>query len=309
MTMRGSRCVVLGGGGFIGTNLRLALQREGAEVVGYGRPPRFDVSAGAWIVGEFDDVEGMGRAIDGATHVFHLLGSADPRKANDRPSDVVIDDLAASVRLLETCQRKAVGKIVFMSSGGTVYRPGLPLPIAEDAPTDPISAYGIVKLATEKYCSLMQHLTGLQSSILRIANPFGPYQAADRRQGVIAILIARALRGEPIEIWGDGSVVRDFVYVDDVVDAIITAAVTPHATIPINVGSGQGRTLRSVIDDVQTLLGREVEVVYKPSEAADVPANVLDIRRAAEVIGWRPRTEWSRGLQATIDWLRSQVSA
>ena len=126
----------------------------------------------------------------------------------------------SSLALFDICRNSGVKRIVFVSSGGTIYGPSAQIPISETAPTDPITAYGVGKLAIEKYLALYEHLFGLDYRILRVANPFGPFQIPLKNQGVIAALISRALKNEPIEIWGDGSVVRDYIYVDDVVAAL-----------------------------------------------------------------------------------------
>ncbi len=129
---------------------------------------------------------------------------------------------------------------MFVSSGGTVY--GIPahVPIAEEAPTDPISAYGVSKLAVEKYLGLYRHLHGLDYAVLRLANPFGACQDPDRRQGVVAALVQAVLDGRPVEIWGDGRVVRDFIYAPDAAEAIAMAASLAGPVRVLNVGSGVG---------------------------------------------------------------------
>ncbi len=297
------RCVVLGGGGFIGTNLRLALTNAGADVIGFGRKPRFAIDAGRWVDGEFDDSTAIAAAVRGADRVFHLVGAADPGQSN---LDPVLDarvHVPASLAVLEACRNADVGKLVFLSSGGTVYRPGLALPIAEDAPCDPISAYGIGKLTIEKYCALFQRLYGLDTVILRIANPFGPYQSPQRGQGFVAKLMHRAMNRQTIDLWGDGSAIRDFLFVDDVVTAMLAAADRLGVLGPINIGSGVGRSLRDVIADVEQVLGHPVGINYQVGRAADTPANVLDIRRAADLLDWRPACPWVEGLQRTRDWL------
>jgi UDP-glucose 4-epimerase len=205
--------------------------------------------------------------------------------------------------VLEACRNADVGKLVFLSSGGTVYRPGLALPIAEDAPCDPISAYGIGKLTTEKYCALFQRLYELDTAILRIANPFGPYQSPHRGQGFIAKLMHRAMNRQTIDLWGDGSAIRDFLFVGDVVTAMLAAADRPGVLGPINIGSGVGRSLSDVIADVEHVLGHPVGINYQVSRTADTPANVLDIQRAADLLDWRPACPWVDGLQRTRDWL------
>ena len=304
MTLHGTRCLVLGGGGFIGTNLCCALLAAGAVVTGYGRRPRLRQPDHHWIEGDFEDSAGVKAAIAVSDIVFHLLGSADPGGSNVDPGNEVRRWLPASVHVLEACrdQQRSI-RVLFLSSGGTVYRPHLPLPIAEDAPTDPISAYGIGKLTVEKYCDLFRRLYGLDCCVLRVANPYGPFQDPGRGQGIVAKLIHRTLTGQPIEIWGDGLIVRDFIFVDDVVDAIITASSKLGVPGPINIGSGVGRTLLSLVDDVESIVDREAHLRFLDARSADSPANILDIRAAAATLGWAPHTDWMDGLAATRDWI------
>jgi UDP-glucose 4-epimerase len=199
-----------------------------------------------------------------------------------------------------------VRKIVFISSGGTVY--GIPheVPIPESASTDPISAYGISKLAIEKYLALYHYLYGCDYSVLRVANSFGPYQSPHRRQGLIAAFMHRIARGQAVEIWGDGRVVRDFVYIDDVIDAVLAAAVYGGSHRVFNVGAGIGRSVLEVVTDIADVLGRpDVAPIHKPGRATDVPVNVLNIALIQREFGWSPRTDWRQGLRLTADWIRS----
>ncbi len=272
-------------------------------MIGFGHPPRLGAAPDGWIVGEHGDRSAVAQAVRGADVVFHLLGMADPGGSNRDPGEEARVGIPANIGVLEACRDAEVGKLVFLSSGGTVYRPNLPLPIGEDAPTDPVSAYGVGKIAAEKFCILFRHLYGLDVVTLRVANPFGPHQSPHRGQGFIAKLMHAAITGQPMRIWGDGNAVRDFLFIEDAVRAMVAAAVTPDVAGPLNIGSGVGRTLRSVIDDVGAMLGRQVPVGYEPARAADTPANTLDITRAAREIGWRPRTAWTDGLRRTHDWL------
>ena len=139
---------------------------------------------------------------------------------------------------------------------------------------------------------------------MRIANPFGPFQAGYRKQGVIAAFVQQALNGEVLEIWGDGEVVRDFVYIDDVVGAIADAAVYEGPHRVFNVGQGTGRSINQILTDIETVLDRgAIEKRYRPSRLADVPVNVLDIRLIRREIGWQPREDWLSALRATVDWI------
>src|SRR5882672_3671032 len=219
-------CVVLGGGGFIGTNLCRRLAASGHRVRAFGRRCLFpdDLDGVEWRQGDFTDARSVAAAIESVDIVFHLIHATMPQPANLDMAGDLQNNVVPSLALLDFCRKLAVKRVVFVSSGGTVYGCPQQIPTPETAPTTPICAYGISKLAIEKYLALYQYLHGLDYRVLRIANPFGPFQTGLKDQGVIAALIARGLSGRPMEIWGDGSLVRDFVFVDDVVDALRKAA-------------------------------------------------------------------------------------
>ncbi len=308
-SLHGVNCLVLGGGGFIGTHLCQALVRLDAQVSGFGRS-RTDPRALAgvvWTSGEFADRTALARAVEGCEVVFHLLGGSIPDSLqNETPLGDLLSSAAASLQLLEICRASMVRKVLFVSSGGTVY--GIPraIPIPESAPTDPISAYGISKLAVEKYLALYHYLHGCDYGVLRVANTFGPYQSPHRRQGLIAAFMHRIARGQPVEIWGDGRVVRDYIYIDDVIDAILAAAGYDGPHHVFNVGAGVGRSVLEVVTDIADVLGRpDVVPIHKPGRATDVPVNVLDIALIRREFGWSPRTVWREGLQLTADWMRT----
>ena len=184
-SLSGTPCLVLGAGGFIGGHLCHALRAAGANVHGFGRKSKFPESMPPirFTAAEFADRAALALAVDGVEIVFHLLGGTNPEVSNKDPIADLQASTLRSVQLLELCRSASVRKIVFVSSGGTVYGVPRQVPIAEDAPTEPISAYGINKLMTEKYLQLFRHLHGLESISLRVANPFGPYQSPFRRQG------------------------------------------------------------------------------------------------------------------------------
>lgn len=308
----GRRCLVLGGGGFIGTNLCRGLAAIGAEVTAYGAQASFPqaLDGVAWRAGGFDDHRALADAIAGQAVVFHLIGAGVPAKSNLDPAGDLTTSTINTLHMLDFCRQAGVEKVIFVSSGGTVYGvPRTPL-IAEDHPTDPISAYGVSKLAIEKYLGLYRHLHGLDYRVLRVANPYGPYQVPYNAQGVVASILQRALSGVPVEIWGDGEVVRDFVHIGDVVAALIDAVDYAGAARVLNVGSGVGRSVNQIVADVETVLGRgAIARDYKPSRPADVPVNVLDIALIDREMGWRPRVDWLAGLRETALWMEAWLAA
>ena len=206
--------------------------------------------------------------------------------------------------------RPAYARSCSASSGGTVY--GIPkvVPITETMENSPISAYGIAKLAIEKYLYLYEYLHGLNYMALRIANPFGPYQDPKKRQGIVAAVITCILANKPIEIWGDGTIVRDFIYIEDVVSAFISAACYDGDARILNIGSGVGRSIDDIVASVGQAMGvDEPQKVYRLGRASDVPINVLDISLASRELCWAPTAEWIASLKATAEWLRAHQVA
>lgn len=305
-SLAGTPCLVLGAGGFIGLHLCQALVAAGAEVHAYGRPSAFADALPPlrWSSGEFADAASLAKALRGAEVVFNLLGGSIPALANRDPQADLGSNLVASVRLLELCGAAGIRKLVFISSGGTVYGVPRTLPIPETHPTDPISAYGIHKLMVEKYIGLHAHLNGLRSVVLRAANPFGPYQSPHRGQGVVAALMATRLAGKPVRIWGDGRVVRDFLYVGDLAAAMLDAALYEGPERVLNLGSGIGRSMLEVVEAIDATLGLGGgEIIFQPGRNADVPVNVLDTALIRREFGWEPRMKWEAGLRLTADWI------
>ena len=301
----GLKSLVLGGNGFIGTNLVERLLADGSDVRVYDRGAnRFgEVSGAEQLRGELGNHGLIREAVRGVEVVFHLVSTTLPKTANDDPIHDVRSNLVDTLQLLESCVEAGVRKVVFASSGGTVYGPPRSVPIEEGHPNDPITSYGIVKLAIEKYLHLFHHLHDLDFAALRISNPYGPYQDPTGQQGAVGVFLQNALAGRPITIWGDGEVVRDYLYVADLADALVRASTTGRGVF--NVGSGHGVSLNELLESISAVAGERPQVRYQAARTLDVPANVLDIRRAREELGWSPRVGLDEGLQKTTSWLRT----
>lgn len=312
MTLSGARCVVLGAGGFIGINLCRGLLAAGAVVTGFGRAAhdRVDAIADiAWRHGDFEDEAAMAAAVRGQDVVFHLLGGSVPASSNEDPCGDIMGSLLPSLRLIQACRAGGAGRLVFASSGGTVYGPTPAVPVTEAAATNPITAYGINKLAVEKYLGLFRHLHAFDAVVLRIANPYGPYQHRRRAQGVVGTALARAIAGQTIEIWGDGSVVRDYIHIDDVVSALIATATGDGREWLFNLGSGQARSVREVVADICVVTGTPLDRIrHHAGRAADIPYNVLDSGLLTRATGWRPAIAWEDGLAGTAAWMRANAA-
>jgi len=306
------KCLILGGAGFIGSHLAEGLLQAGHHVRIFDRPnvirpsilttdPRVE-----WLEGDFTNEEDVSRILPGCDTIFHLAYTTLPRSSNDNPIYDVQTNLIGSLRLLDLAKAAAVRKIIFVSSGGTVYGATGSDRIAETHPTDPIVSYGITKLAIEKYLHMYSALYGVAYCVLRLANPFGERQRVAAAQGAVTVFLHKALHRETIEIWGDGSVRRDYIYIKDVVDAFLRALDYGGAQRVFNIGSGEGRSVNEILGAIEQVLGRPVERVYKPARSFDVPSNVLDISRARDILGWAPAIPFSEGLARTLHWLREE---
>jgi UDP-glucose 4-epimerase len=298
-------CLVLGGAGFIGSHLAEALLQAGHRVRIFDRPhldrlPAFLQRRELEVfTGDFLNPRALSPALDGSEIVFHLVSTTLPKTSNDNPVYDVESNVVGTLRLLELCRSQGVRKVVVVSSGGTVYGVPRSVPIDESHPTDPTCSYGIHKLVIEKYLQLSHRIHGLDYSVVRPPNLYGPRQRLDIAQGAVAVFLDRALRGQPIQVWGDGSVVRDYLYVGDAAEALLKAAAFEGEPRLFNIGSGVGTSLTQLIKEIETLLGCPVAVEYTAARALDVPANVLDASLARRHLGWAARTSLAEGLRRT----------
>ena len=307
------KILLLGGAGFLGTHLAHALLTQGHQVRIFDRA---SVPIAALIAkhpamqrleGDFLNRDDVRAALDGMDCVFHLVSTTLPASSNANPQYDIETNLVAAIDLLDAVRSSGACRLIFISSGGTVY--GVPdrLPIDEAHPCEPISSYGIVKLAIEKYLHLYRTLHGLDSCTIRLSNPFGEYQRAQGGQGIVSAFLHRAIRGEPVEIWGDGSVTRDYLYAGDVAEALVKAIFYrgPHKLF--NIGSGVGMNVNEIVRRIESALDCTVERIHKPARRVDVPANVLNIDLARRELDWSPRTPFGEGLMKTATWIRREA--
>jgi UDP-glucose 4-epimerase len=258
-----------------------------------------------WYQGDFCDPAALAAAIETYEIVFHLVHTTTPHSANLDMANDLQQNVVSSLALFDVARALGVKRVIFVSSGGTIYGAPEQVPTPETASGEPITAYGISKLAIEKYLALYERLYGFQYRVLRVANPFGPFQVPIKNQGVISMLISRAINKESIEIWGDGSVVRDYIFVDDVIDALEAAMGDQSSARVFNIGSGRGRSLLEVIGAVEDLLHAKLEIDWKQSRLIDVPKSILAINRARDILKWTPKTSFEKGLQSTLNWWQS----
>jgi UDP-glucose 4-epimerase len=295
----------------MGTHLCRALLDRGYPVRVFERPVPAKLSAARaagpieWFYGDFLNHSDVAEAVKGSDIIFHLISTTLPKTSNDNPVYDVETNISGTLGVLEAARACDVQRLIFVSSGGTVYGTPRSTPINESHPTDPICSYGITKLAIEKYLHLYFALYGLDYLVLRIANPFGEGQRPDTAQGAVGVFLSRALKGETIDIWGDGGTVRDYLHVSDVTDCFLRA-IDYHGGVRImNVGSTKGYSLNEILVAMESVLGQPIKRRYMAGRPFDVPTNVLDSTRARELLGWTPRMSLRDGLLRTADWLRA----
>jgi len=303
------RLTVFGGGGFIGSAIADRLLKDGHELRIFERPrvePYRQFSDGErveWLTGDLMSVHDVSTAIDGVDVVLHLVSTTLPKSSNDDPIYDVQSNLVATLQLLNAMVAKRVRKIVFISSGGTVYGNPTYLPLDENHPTEPLVSYGITKLAIEKYLLMYQSLHGIKANILRVANPFGEHQRVETAQGAVSVFLNKAIQNQPIEIWGDGSVTRDYLYISDVAEAFARAVDYDGAKSVFNISSGEGTSLNEMIGVLERVLGSDVVRHYQPSRPFDVPVSVLANSLARQELGWEPQVSLEDGIIKTAAWM------
>lgn len=303
--------LILGGGGFIGSTLCDQLIEKGHFIKIFERPGVKPYRKFAredrveWVEGDFSNRHDVSTALLGIDVVFHLISTTIPKNSNDNPIYDVQSNLLSTLQLLTLMVEKNVSKIVFSSSGGTVY--GLPkyLPIDEKHPTNPIVSYGVTKLSIEKFLLLFQHNYGIRTIILRITNPYGIRQRYDIAQGAVGVFMSRILRNEPIEVWGNSRIIRDYIYITDIARAFILAADYRGVHDIFNIGSGEGVSLNELILLIQEISGLTAKTKNIIARKFDVGTNFLDNSLALQEFNWRPLVTLSEGIRITFDWMKS----
>ena len=264
-----------------------------------GGTPNFSSSTARAVVGDFFNRGDLIAALSGQDYVFHFLSTTTPAAAENDPVLDLTTNISPTVELLRLSVNAGVSRFYFASSGGTIYGDQSKLVYTEKDATRPKSPYGIGKLAIENYLEYFRVKHGLDSYSLRISNPYGPGQHPHSRQGLIPIVLDRLRKGLPIVKVGDGSMVRDYIFADDLVEMImmIVEGDAQHRTY--NLGSGAGHTVDQVLTTIEKVTGRDLDVseVEKPKTFVD--RVVLDTRRYASEFGSPRLTSLATGIDAT----------
>jgi len=306
--------LITGGNGFIASHLVDSLAASGYRITVldvYPRPYDPLPQGVSFVQGTLQDIHLTRRTLEDhqIELVYHAAWANIHETALKDPVADVQTNLVASINLLSACRDRGVKRVVYLSSGGTVY--GLPkhIPIPEDHSTDPINAYGITKLTVEKYLRMFHHLYGLEYTILRPSVPYGPRQNPFHRQGVVAVFIYNVLKKEQVTIFGDGEVVRDYFYIEDLTRALVASkdiAFDPLKTT-FNLGGIQPYSLNELVTKIESILGIKMLVKYEPARNFDVPRILLDTSLAQSHLNWKPAVSLEDGIQRTANWLQNWI--
>ncbi len=303
------KVLILGGCGFIGRHVVDALGEDGISLVVFdiNADPGLSKPGCVFVQGKFSEPTQLETVIGqhDITHVAHLVSTTLPKSSNENKPYDLSSNVIQTLHLLDICVKHQVQKILFMSSGGTIYGAPRCVPVAEDHPNDPICSYGISKLTIEKYLFLYRHLHGLNYIALRAANPYGPGQNPFSGQGVIANFVHKMHSQKPLEVWGDGSTVRDYFHARDLANLTKIALFSQENGV-FNAGSGVGVSINELIKMLETVVEQPAKVIYKEQRGLDVPAIVLDCSAAERKFGWRAETSLNTGINDYVTWYRTK---
>jgi UDP-glucose 4-epimerase len=305
------RALIIGGNGFVGSHLVDKLRQEGAYIRVYDRREELfrERRPGVdYVIGDLGNRGLLEESLKDIEVVFHLASTTIPKTSNDDPVFDVQSNVVGSLGLFDLCRNKSIKKVVFISSGGTVYGRPKSSPIKEEHSTDPLCSYGIGKLAIEKYLQLYRLLYDLKFVILRCSNPYGERQDPLGQQGAVTVFLSRVAQSLPLEIWGDGQVVRDYFYVGDLAEALYRVARSDLEGHILNMGSGVGWSLNQILEKIKIITKKNCLVEYKPARPFDVKEMILDISAAKKLLGWTPGTSLEEGMEKTWKWLKEYFS-
>jgi UDP-glucose 4-epimerase len=258
----------------------------------------FDWRGVDYCVGGLGDAETLVDVLSGVEVVYHLASTTVPGTSNQDPEFDVTSNVIGSLKLIAAMSKAGIRRVVFFSSGGTVYGVPQSLPVVESHVLRPISSYGVTKVAIENYLLMYQQLGVLDPLILRPSNPYGPRQSTAGIQGAIGAFLGKARQGHAVTIWGTGDTIRDYIYVDDLIALAIKAGMSSVCGI-YNAGSGSGLSLNELCALVREITGVTLPAEYLPARKFDVPKVVLDITAARTKFKWLPDVSLREGLART----------
>lgn len=310
--MKKPRCIIYGGAGFIGSHLAEELLSQNFGVTIFDKVNTSTRNVGHiledinFIEGDFNNKADIRKSLKNHDYAVHLVSSTLPANSIINPIYDIETNLISSINLFDECLKQNIKKVIFISSGGTVY--GIPdkIPIDESHQTNPINSYGIIKLAIEKYLYLFNKLNKLNYTILRFSNPFGERQNPHLGQGLICNFLYKIKNNLSLHIWGNGKIIRDYFYIKDGAKAIYKALITNTEFKIFNIGSGRGISINDILKKIEQVLKLRFKTEYFPPREIDVPVNVLNNNLAKKYLDWKPVTTFDAALRKTWKYILNE---
>jgi UDP-glucose 4-epimerase len=304
--MRDKNILLLGGGGFIGTALarRLCEKNFHVHILSKHFPAQEIEPNMIFYQGNLDDKKILERVLPECRTVVHLASSTTPGSSSRQPALEADKNITPTLRFLDILQGYENVHIIFVSSGGTLYGNPESTPVNETHPLNPLSFHGAGKVAIETFLRTFSTLPEKNTSIVRPSNVYGPGQSLRSGFGVIRTMLEHVLRGTVMEIWGDGMSVRDFLYIDDMLSALIRLIDFPYDNNTYNVGSGIGYSLNQLKEIIEAVSGKKLSAVYRPSRKSDVKTIVLNSSLISKKTKWHPMVSLEEGVELTWKWLK-----
>ena len=258
------------------------------------------------VYGDFMDDVAVRNATKGVDVVFHLISTTFPSMTIERSVYDLLSNLLPTIRLVEICLSNGIKKIVYASSGGTIYGDPITIPVREDHPLIPKSAYGQSKLTIENYLNFYARSTDLDIDILRVSNPYGPGQNPYGVQGIVGVAMRCAFFDNTLKIYGNGETVRDYLYIDDVINALLISS-KMSGSHTVNISSGKGHSVIDIVRLIEQISGRNIRKEFIPDRKGDVVVNILSNELAWKTFGWEQKIDLHEGISRTWDWINQRL--
>jgi len=305
--------ILLGAAGFIGTNLVIELAKDLKNTITlvdksmhfFLKIKSMNFPNVLFKESNFDESFDFYNLLNGKDIVYHLVSNTIPSNSNRLIDKEIFPDITFTSKLLESCVNFEIKKLIFISSGGTVYGNQNNCPLSEEMETNPINSYGVQKVTIEKLIYLYNYIHGLKYKIIRLSNPYGPYQRPNGVLGAVTTFTYKALQKQEIVVYGDGDIVRDFIYIDDVIKGIIKIANDDGKYNLFNLGIGYGTSIKDVLNIIKKTLSIDLNITYQPARKVDVPINYLNISRYEEIFGPLNPISLQEGIKRTADFFNT----
>lgn len=300
--------LILGGNGFIGSYIVDEVLAKGHNVTVLDIGPekyREPLPGVKYIFGNIDNHQLLKETFLNKDILIHSVSTTSPFSSNQNIEYDIQSNLINAINIFKIAAVSKVKRIVYLSSGGAIYGEPTSIPITENHDTNPISSYGITKLAIEKYLKYFSLNFDIEYNIIRPSNPYGPRQNPFSNQGVISVFLGKVLRGETIEIWGDGNIAKDYIFISDLASAIYNASISKKVSEIYNIGSSTFISLNDIIDVIKKVTGKNIEVKHINSNKFDVQKVCLDIEKAKKDLLFEQKIELLDGISETWNFVKN----